>query len=96
MKNEKELENIKEEIKNLNTELQELSDDELSEVTGGIAGTGGGKKQVATLFATMASGSSLGLLGAVASGVQTEPTGGVQVMVKGTETGVVTDEIKGE
>ena len=94
MKNEKELENIKEEIKNLNTELQELSDDELSEVTGGIAGKGGPKKQVPTLFATMAPGSSLGLLGAVANIVQTEPTGGVQVMVKGTEMGVVTDEIK--
>ena len=35
MKNEKELENIKEEIKNLNTELRELSDDELEQVTGG-------------------------------------------------------------
>ena len=89
MKNEKELENIKEEIKNLNTELQELSDDELSEVTGGTQ-----KLQLLTQIAAIAGASSLGFLGAVASGVQTEPTGGVQVMVKGTETGVVTDEIK--
>ena len=87
MKNEKELENIKEEIKNLNTELQELSDDELSEVTGGVQ-----KLQLLTQFAAMAPG--LMFLGTVASGVQTEPIVGAQIMVKGTETGVVTDEIK--
>ena len=35
MKNEKELENIKEEIEKLSTELHELTDEELEQVTGG-------------------------------------------------------------
>ena len=35
MKNEKELENIKEEIEKLNAELHELTDEELEQVTGG-------------------------------------------------------------
>ena len=71
----------------------ELSDDELSEVTGGRQ-----ELQRFAQLATMAPGVNLSLLGTVASGVQTEITGepkvGAQVMVKGTETGVVTDEIK--
>ena len=35
MKTKQELENIKEEIENLGTEMWELSDDELEQVTGG-------------------------------------------------------------
>ena len=35
MKTKQELENIKEEIKNLNTEMHELTDEELEQVTGG-------------------------------------------------------------
>ena len=81
MKNEKELENIKEEIKNLNTELQELSDDELSEVTGGRQ-----ELQRFAQLATIASG--LSLFSTTVGGVQTEAKAGAKVVTTNSEDGL--------
>ena len=81
MKTKQELENIKEEIKNLNTEMQELSDDELAEVTGGRQ-----ELQRFAQLATMASG--LGFFSTTVGGVQTEPKAGAKVVTTNSEAGL--------
>ena len=86
MKTKEELENIKEEVKNLGAELQELSDDELEEVTGGV--------NMPWIALCIAKAPSLEFLSAAIGGVQTgfagEPISGAQVMVKGTNNDSMT------